>query len=57
MDRLIAKRIIKKYLANMGDYIDCIIGSEEDMITEAMTLVKQAPLHIKIKMLIFGEVK
>lgn len=57
MNRLIAKRIIKKYSNYMGDYFDYIQGSEEDIQAEAIALVKQAPLHSKIKMLIRGEVK
>lgn len=54
MNRLIAKRIIKKYSNYMGDYFDYIQGNEEDIQAEAIALVKQAPLHSKIKMLIKG---
>lgn len=57
MNRIIANRIIKKYSNYMGDYFDYIQGNEEEIYSQALAIVKQAPLHSKIKMLVFGEVK
>lgn len=54
INSIIAKRIMNKYASYMGDYFDFIQGNEEEEFQEALTLVNNAPIISKIKMLVRG---